>query len=181
MRDILEKKQVKKKILTNRTKTQIRRDRDPLPWRYCVLTVICGVILVAGFFLAARSHFSSIDYGMRNSTLRKQIEELEAEKRRLIWARETAMSPAEIRRSMKRLGIGEMPTITMASFAPDRMSSSAPRQAANIPTAKPVKAVMATVDSKPVGRSSKDGSVKSTASVERADSREPSRVQIARR
>lgn len=171
---------MKRKTPTNRTRTQIKRDRDPLPWRYCVLTVVCGVILVAGFFLAARSHFSSIDFGMRNSSLRKQLEELEAEKRRLIWARETAISPAEIRRSMKRLGITDLPSVTLASFAPDRMTS-APRQTVNTPAAKPVKTVLKTVDSKPVGKSPKDSTVKSTASVERTDAREVSRVQIARR
>lgn len=173
---------MKKKILTNRTRPQIKRERDPLPWRYCVLTVICGVILVAGFFFAARSHFSSIDYGMRNSTLRRQISDLEAEKRRLIWARETAISPAEIRRSMKRLGISNLPSLTLASYSPDRDQTFSPRHAVNAPVpAKPVKAVVATVDSKPVGKSSKEGSVKTTASVERTDSREAGRVQIARR
>lgn len=172
---------MKKRILINRTNNRIQRDRDPLPLRYCVLTVVCGVILVAGFFMAAKSHFSSMDFGMRNSTLRRQLEELESEKRRLIWARETAMSPDAIRRSMKRLGITNPLQVTLASLSPERVPSVLPRLAVSAPAVKPVKTVVATVDSKPVGKSAKDGSFKSTASVERTDSREVSRVQIARR
>ncbi len=83
---------------------QIRRERDPLPWKYCFLTVICGLILLAGFFGAARQHFVSIEYGIENSKLRKQIEELEAEKRNLINARETALAPKEILKAAKKYG-----------------------------------------------------------------------------
>ena len=65
----------------------------------------CLVILVSGFFLAARQHFSSIDYGIRNSRLRKQLDDLEAEKRRLMVSREIALSPAEIKKAAKKYGM----------------------------------------------------------------------------
>ena len=42
-------------------KERIRREKDPIPWRYCLTTLACGLFLVAGFFGAARQHFSSID------------------------------------------------------------------------------------------------------------------------
>lgn len=71
------------------------------------LMIVCGVVLVSGFFFAARQHFSSMDYGMKNSKLRKQIDELQAEKRRLLLARETSMSPAELKKAAKKLKIGE--------------------------------------------------------------------------
>lgn len=86
----------------------VRRQRDPLPWKYCLLTLACGLFLVAGFFWAARSHFSSMDYGMKNAKLRKQIEELKAENRRLQLSREIALSPAEIKRQAKKLGLMPM-------------------------------------------------------------------------
>ncbi|MGE3953058.1 MAG: hypothetical protein AB7F88_17270 [Pyrinomonadaceae bacterium] len=41
---------------------------------------------------------------MKNSKLRKQIEDLEAEHRRLILARETALSPREITKTARSLG-----------------------------------------------------------------------------
>ncbi len=37
-----------------------------------------------GVLFAARQHFSSMDFGMKNSKLRKQIDALQAEKRRLL-------------------------------------------------------------------------------------------------
>ena len=76
-------------------KERIRREKDPIPWRYCLTTLACGLFLVVGFFGAARQHFSSIDYGIKNSNLRKQVEELESENRRLLLTKEIALSPAK--------------------------------------------------------------------------------------
>ena len=42
---------------------------------------------------------------MKNSRLRKQVDELEAEKRRLLLAREISLSPTEIKKSAKRAGL----------------------------------------------------------------------------
>lgn len=85
-----------------------QKSRDPIPWRYCLLTLGCGAILVAGFFFAARQHFSSIDFGIKNSRLRQQIENLEADKRRFILAKEIALSPAEIKKAAQKLGFREI-------------------------------------------------------------------------
>src|SRR3954465_7341681 len=85
--------------------TQInRRTLDTTrPLRYSVLTVICGSVVIIGFFFAARQHFSSIEYGMKNSRLRKQLDELEAEKRRLLLAKEVSMTPNELEKAVKRV------------------------------------------------------------------------------
>ena len=77
---------------------------EPKRWRTYSMMFVCGAVLVSGFFLAARQHFASMDYGMRNSRLRKQVDDLEAEKRRLILARETSLSPAEIKKPRRRRG-----------------------------------------------------------------------------
>jgi len=66
---------------------------------------VCAVTLVCGFFFAARQHFSSMDFGMKNSRLRKQVDDLEAEKRRLLLAREISLSPAEIKKAAKKTGL----------------------------------------------------------------------------
>lgn len=92
--------------------------RDPIPWKYCFLTLGCGLILVVGFFFAARSHFASIDFGIKNSKLRKQIEELEADKRRLILSKEIALSPAEIKKAAKKLGLTEMTASNIEVYRP---------------------------------------------------------------
>lgn len=77
----------------------------PKRWRTYLLMSACGLTLVSGFFLAGRQHFSSMDYGMRNSKLRRQVDELEAEKRRLMLAREVSLSPAELKKAAKKTGI----------------------------------------------------------------------------
>jgi hypothetical protein len=76
-------------------------------------------MLVVGFFFAARSHFSSIDFGIKNSRLRKQIEELEADKRRLILSKEIALSPAEIKKAAKRIGLTEMTASNIEVYRPN--------------------------------------------------------------
>lgn len=96
-------KTLKRKNQTSR----VIRERDLIPWKYCLLTLVCGSFLVAGFFGAARQHFASIDYGIKNSTLRKDIKELEAEQKRLILAREVAFSPTEIKKAAKKFGFVE--------------------------------------------------------------------------
>ncbi len=104
---------------SRKSKTQSARpNREPIPWRYCFLTLGCGLILVVGFFFAARQHFASIDFGMKNSKLRKQIEELESDKRRLILSKEIALSPAEIKKAAKKLGLAEMTASNIEVYRP---------------------------------------------------------------
>ena len=69
------------------------------------LMFVCAAMLVCGFFFAARQHFSSMDFGMKNSRLRKQVDELEGEKRRLLLAREISLSPSEIKKAAKKTGL----------------------------------------------------------------------------
>jgi len=88
--------------------SKVRRQGDPVPWKYCLLTMVCGLLLVSGFFWAARQHFCSIDYGMKNAKLRNQLEELKSEKRRYQLSREIALTPGEIKRAAKKLGLERM-------------------------------------------------------------------------
>ena len=73
-----------------------------------MLTMVCGLILVLGFFAAARQHFSSIDYGIQNSKLRKEVETLKSQNRRLKLARETSLSPGEIKKAAMQYGLRDM-------------------------------------------------------------------------
>jgi len=106
-----------KKKQSVKNKTQSAR-REPIPWKYCLLTLACGLMLVVGFFFAARSHFASIDFGIKNSRLRKQIDELEADKRRLILSKEIALSPAEIKKAAKKIGLTEMTASNIEVYRP---------------------------------------------------------------
>ena len=82
-----------------------QRKNSPTRLRTYSLVSFCILMLLSGFFFAAQQHFSSMDYGMKNSRLRKQVDDLEAEKRRLLIARETSLSPMEIKRAAKRTGL----------------------------------------------------------------------------
>ena len=97
----------RKKISQTNQQKKTKRGGSSIPWRYCFLTLICGLLLITGFFFAAGQHFSSIDYSYRNSHLRKQLTELEADKRRLVLAKEIALSPAEIKKVARKIGFTE--------------------------------------------------------------------------
>lgn len=100
----------------NSTRQKIKRESDPIPWKYCLLTLVCGVALVGGFFLAARSHFASIDLSIKNSDLKKHLQELEDEKRRLLLMKEKTMSLDEIKKAAKKIGLTEMTASNVESF-----------------------------------------------------------------
>jgi len=103
-----------------------RREGDPIPWRYCFLTLICGVLLVGGFFLAARQHFSAIDYGIRNAKLRQQKDNLEAEQQRFKLQKEITLSPAEIKKAARKMGFREMTASNIDTS--NRKDSEKPKQ-----------------------------------------------------
>ena len=73
-----------------------------------LLVIACACVVAAGFFFAARQHFTSMDYGIKNSKLRQQLEDLEAEKRRLLLAREVALSPVSVRKAARGIGLREV-------------------------------------------------------------------------
>lgn len=87
--------------------TRVRSSEVTVSWGYFLLTVVCACVMAAGFFLAARQHFNMMDLGMKNSKLRNQIEDLRAEKRRLTLLREISLSPAQIRKAARGLGLRE--------------------------------------------------------------------------
>lgn len=111
-----------------------------------LITVLCAVLVMAGFFLVAVKHFATVELGIKNSELRSKVEELEAEKRRLLLARETALSPAELARTAKRLGFVEREIMT--SEVPVLAVAPKPETGATRNSADP--AVERIVYSKPV-------------------------------
>jgi hypothetical protein len=101
-----------------RTANLSTRGIGNLPLSYLVVIAICGCVIAAGFLLAARQHFVSMDLGMKNSKLRKQLEDLETEQRRLTLAREVALSPKEITRTARDLGFVDTLEQTLAAPVP---------------------------------------------------------------
>src|SRR5262245_13986033 len=99
-------------------------------WKYSVATLLCGAILVTGFFFAGKLHFSSMDYGIRNSRLRKQVDELESEKRRLLLAREVSLAPAELIKAAKKIGFTQPADNPDIAKAQPTIESTKPKTAA---------------------------------------------------
>lgn len=129
-------------------------ERNTSTFLYVLLTIACAAFLATGFFFAARQHFAAMDLGMKNSTLRKQIEEMEGQKRQLVLAREIVRSPAEMKRIAANKGFRQREAGVMAVAASTTTLSSPLVERTSIvkPTIdgpKPVKAFLPT-GTKPV-------------------------------
>ncbi len=111
----------RKNITPKTPSRKVSAERRSVPWRYRFLTVVCGLLLVVGFFFAARQHFASFDFRVKNSKLKKQIEELEADRQRLLLSKEIALSHTEIKKAAKKIGMI------------DATLTNAPDSATNIP------------------------------------------------
>jgi len=121
--------------------------------KYLMLAAVCGVIFVASLFFAARQHFSSIEYSIKNAKLRKQIEELEYNKRSLQLTREISLSPAEIKKSAKKLGLIDISDSPAPVLPVNTAAVEAPKSPKTAVTAKPAEApklVQKTVQSSPL-------------------------------
>lgn len=122
--------------------------------KYFMLAAACGVIFIASLFFAARQHFSSIEYSIKNARLRKQVEELEYDKRRLQVAREISLSPLEIKKSARKIGLIDVSeTPAQAQPAKAAVVETAKLTRPMTETAKPseqAKLVQKTVQSSPV-------------------------------
>lgn len=116
----------KRNLSKNSSREKIKRESDPIPWKFCLLTLVCGVVLVGGFFLAARSHFSSIDLSIKNSDLKKQLQGLEDEKRRLLLLKEKMMSLGEIKKNAKKIGLTVMTASNIENLEAKNEKNSTP-------------------------------------------------------
>lgn len=125
----------------------ISAERSTTTLLYILLTIACAAFLATGFFFAARQHFAAMDLGMKNSKLRKQIEEMETQKRQLVLAREMVRSPAEMKRIAANKGFTqrEAPIVPVAASTTVRPDSLVERTSLVKPGGaekKPVKAFL---------------------------------------
>ena len=107
-------------LIKQSSRTATAAPAKELSWSFILLVLVCACVVATGFFFAARQHFTSMDYGIKNSKLREQLRNLEAEKRRLMLAREVASSPLAIRKAALGLGFrnsAEMAAIPVAAKA----------------------------------------------------------------
>ncbi|MBX7171726.1 MAG: hypothetical protein K1X72_12270 [Pyrinomonadaceae bacterium] len=128
---------MKKRNSPNEKKVQVTRERDPIPWRYCLLTLVCGLLLVVGFFWAARQHFSAMDFGIRNAKLREQKKSLEDEQRRLYLNKEILLSPAEIKKMAKKIGLQDITSANIEAITAEPKSEKKDEKTLTVATKKP--------------------------------------------
>ena len=161
------KRQIKRRP-TARRKPVIKK-RKRLSFGSLALFVGCTAIVVGGLFLVAVQHFAAMDLGMQNSQLRRQVDDLSAEKRRLQLAREVTLSPAEIKRTAIKLGFAEVDAPAPMLAAVKNESASETRPAAPVEDAQVVvqKALL------------KKDRAQPTAVVKHTASAEPLRKRVA--
>ena len=116
--------------------------------RMLLVSLVCVAVVAAGFFFAARQHFATMEFGLKNSQLRKQVDNLEAERRRLILAKEVSLSPASIKQTASKLGFREL--ITTPPSAQMRIEAATVRTApaAELTSFRQQNTVAATVSTK---------------------------------
>lgn len=88
------------------------------------MTLVCGLILVAGFFWGANRHFSVMEYAIKNAKLRREKENLEAEQRRLYLTREISLSPTEIKKAARKIGLQDLTPENIEVMVPDNIAES---------------------------------------------------------
>lgn len=93
--------------------------RAAISWFNVLVMVVCVGLLATGFFFAARQHFTAMDLGIKNSKLRKQVDDMETEKRRLLLSREIVRSPGEVKRIAIRHGLRNAEEI----FTPEQVNA----------------------------------------------------------
>jgi cell division protein FtsL len=100
----------------------IRRERDSRSSRRLLLLLVCGVVLAGGFLFAASLYFKAVRYGYQNEQLRRERDRLLEEQRRLLLEREAAVSPVNLSRAARKIG--------MKPATPDQINPK-PKDASN--------------------------------------------------
>jgi len=124
LRIVMRKRNQTRAIRTSANTAEVR----PISWSYLLLTIFCAALMAIGFFFAALQHFATIDLGFKNSKLRKQVDDLQSEKRRLLLAKEVSLSPVEITKAARKYGFTEaglVPAVVSMSSLSEQVRSSA--------------------------------------------------------
>jgi cell division protein FtsL len=94
-----------KRVPTKQRNFTVHRERDTRMFSRLLILFLCGAVLSGGFLFAASRHFKAINYGYKNEQLRKEHERLLEEQRRLMAERETAVSPVNLERAARQIGM----------------------------------------------------------------------------
>lgn len=94
-----------KRVPSKQRNSRVHRQRDARALSRLALLLFFGLFLAGGFVFAARQHFTAIDYGYKNETLRRERARLLEEKQQLMLKREQAFAPARLAVQARELGL----------------------------------------------------------------------------
>ncbi|MBA3712739.1 MAG: hypothetical protein H0W76_09860 [Pyrinomonadaceae bacterium] len=83
----------------------VRRERDPRAARRQILWLLCGLVLAAGFVVAARQQVAAVQYGYKCEELRRERASLLEEQQRLLLALQETNAPAHLERAAREIGL----------------------------------------------------------------------------
>ncbi len=72
------------------------------------LLLLCGLVLASGFVYAGVQHFGALRLGYETEKLRNDLEKERQEQKRLLMAREAAVSPIRLEQAARQLGMQPM-------------------------------------------------------------------------
>lgn len=154
---------MKRRTRTTTHKSRRKTGSGQLTWKFYTVATACVILLLGSLLFAARNQFASITFGFKNAELRKNLEDLQAEKRRLTLDKEKAISPAEISRAAQKLGFTQMTANNIEAV------QTRPEVAKNTkPGAAPATMVASLKDSAPAKKVAKTGLVTPSADSQRS-------------
>jgi hypothetical protein len=72
---------------------------------WLAIIAVVGTLVSSGFVISARQHFKAMMLGYESESFRKQADELEEKLRRLELERARYLSPLELERRAKQMGL----------------------------------------------------------------------------
>jgi cell division protein FtsL len=136
------------------------------------LLLLCGLVLASGFVYAGVQHFGALRLGYETQKLRSDLDKAQEEQKRLLMARETAVSPIRLEQAARQLGMQPMmpaqidplrqrnkvaeakaapalqrtgaPTVKKAASTPENVVALKPSKPSSLPIAKSTASVKPT-------------------------------------
>src|ERR1041385_1862795 len=72
------------------------------------LLLLCGLVLASGFVYAGVQHFGALRLGYETQKLRSDLDKAQEDQKRLLMAREAAVSPVRLEQAARQLGMQPM-------------------------------------------------------------------------
>jgi cell division protein FtsL len=149
-----------------------RRQKEQGALSRLALLLLCGLVLASGFVYAGVQHFGALRLGYETEKLRSELDKAQEEQKRLMMAREAAVSPIRLEQAARQLGMQpimpaqidplrqrteaaeakaapasqriESPTLKKAASAPAKVVALKPPKPSSLAIAKPTVSVKPT-------------------------------------